>query len=413
MNLKKHPSLYIVFGLLAFLFVWAITIFWLGSPPLARSGVRAGFLVMVLWALAPLVLFAIEDYVLKLGPISNGLQRYARALWLAIGAVTVVLIIRAIVVGQFATLNRGPVAWNVVTDVVRVAIWPTVVLLSLALFREPLGAFFTALGTRASKIGAFNVTIELANLPEARPWSGPGLNDIRLENPTTAADSSGSLFKAIADTTHADYLTVNLENGNAWLTSRLFVLASLIPRIRPIKRIVFLSDPAEKYIGEARPSDVAAALASKYPWLEKAYVSCHVYAKEKPKAKPNDNGCELVHTNTLLGQLEPNAGANILRIYLDSVKGTAEPTGWVTFTHYSEHAEWLTVESLIQLLGKKLNPYIVKRDPGADETASTRILLRTEADFVAIVDTSDRFQHLIDRNRALDQVVRQQTATAS
>lgn len=409
MNLKQHPSLYIVFGLVGFLLVWAITIFWLSPPPIVQNGVRAGFLIMVLWALAPLVLFAIEDYVLKLGPISKGLQRYAHALWLAIGAITFVLTIRAIVVSQFATMNRGPVAWNVVADVIRVAIWPTVVLLSLAVFREPLGAFFTALGTRASKIGAFNVSIELANLPEARPWSGPGLNDIRSEYPTTAADSSGSLFKAIADTTHADYLTVNLENGNAWLTSRLFVLASLIPRIRPIKRIVFLSDPAEKYIGEARPSDVAAALASKYPWLEKAYVSCHVYAN----AKPNANGCELVHTNTLLGQLEPIAGANILSIYLEHVKGTAEPTGWVKFTHYSEHAEWLTVESLIQLLGKKLNPYIVKRDPGADEADSTRILLRTEADFVAIVDTSDRFQHLIDRNRALDQVVRQQTATAS
>jgi hypothetical protein len=364
---------------------------------------------MVLWALAPVVWFVIEDHVLQSGQISNRLQQYARDLWIVIGVITVLITIRAIVVSQFATTPNGPIAWNVVIEVVRVAIWPTVVLLSLALFREPLGAFFTALGTRASKIGAFNVSIELASLPEARPWSGPGLDDLRLENPSTASDSSGSLFTAMADTTHADYLMVNLENGNAWLTSRLFILASLIPRIRPIKRIVFLSSPAEKYIGEARPSDVAAVLASNYPWLEKAYVACHVFCMAKTVA--NVTECELVHGNTLMGHLAPNAGAYILSTYLQRVQGKPEPTGWVTFKEYSEHAEWITVELLIQLLGKKLNPYSVKRDPAADEAAQTRILLRTEADYVAIVDSFDRFQHLIDRYRALDQVVRQQTAT--
>ena len=172
MNLKKHPSLYIVFGLVAFLLVWAITLFWLG-PPLTQSGVRAGFLVMVLWALAPVVWFVIEDYFLQSAPISKRLQRYARDLWIAIGVITVLITIRAIVVSQFPTTPNGSIAWNYVIEVIRVAIWPTVVLLSLALFREPLGAFFTALGTRASKIGAFNVSIELANLPEMRPWSGP------------------------------------------------------------------------------------------------------------------------------------------------------------------------------------------------------------------------------------------------
>ena len=84
--------------------------------------------------------------------------------------------------------------------------------------------------------------------------------------------------------------------------------------------------------------------------------------------------------------------------------------GWESFPNYSEHAEWITKDSLLQLLGRKLNRYSVKRDPAVADEASARVLLRTEADYVAIVDPFDRFRNLVDRYRALDEVVRRETA---
>jgi hypothetical protein len=278
-TLKPHFSLYQVLILGLLMLLWLAAIFWLGPPP-EVIGLRKAVVILAFWSVLPSIWFVIDDYVFKSDPTLNRLQRYARGLWIAVGAVTFILILRTIIVNHLPT-TRGPVAWNLVVDVVRLSIWPVVVLVSLALFRTPLGDFFSALGRRASKIGAFNVSIELTNLPEAQQMSVINLNDLKSENPMAAADSSGSLFKAIAETTQADYVTVNLEDGEAWVTSRLFILAVLVPRVRPIKRIVFLSGPSEEFLGEARPADLVAALAANYQWLEEAYIESHVYAYQQ------------------------------------------------------------------------------------------------------------------------------------
>jgi hypothetical protein len=365
--------------------------------------------LIAIWALAPTAWLLVDEYSPSSGATATRLLVFARVLWIAVGVFTMLLVLRLAYVSTRGVWNGGAISWNVVVDIVRIAIWPLVVLVSLTLFREPLGAFFNALGTRASRIGAFNLTIELADVPVARPWSGPTLDDLKLEYPVMAGDSSRSLFTAIADTTQADYLTVNLEDGEAWLTSRLFILATLVPRIRAIKRIVFLSDPAEEFVGDVKPSDLTSVLATEYPWLEKAYIVSHVYAAASA------GGCELRYNNTLLGPLKPTEGDGILGNFLFHIKGQPadaqrDPSEWIDLGHYNEHAKWVTKDLLLQLLGKKLNRYFVKRDPTVKELASSETLLRTEADYVAIVDTFNRFHNLVDRHRALDEVVRREIA---
>lgn len=73
---------------------------------------------------------------------------------------------------------------------------------------------------------------------------------------------------------------------------------------------------------------------------------------------------------------------------------------------------WVTVTALVNLLGRQLNPNAVKRDPSVDDTVITRTLLRHDSHYVAIVDGFDRFEHLIDRHIALDQVVRREMTQA-
>src|SRR5262249_51807496 len=151
-------------------------------------------------------------------------QQYARDFWVGTGAIVLLLAARELSRGQATTPTQYVIAWNLVIEVIRILAWPALTALAFILFREPISAFFNALGSRASKIGVFTVSVELATLPEAQPWSGPSIDDLKAEFPTAAGDSSGSLFRAVADTAHADYITVDLEEGEAWLTSRLFIL---------------------------------------------------------------------------------------------------------------------------------------------------------------------------------------------
>jgi hypothetical protein len=366
--------------------------FWLGRASLSASLTVLAVLI-TFWALAPAVWILLGDIrELKL----TLFQRYARGLWLAVGAITLIITVQAIIRRQLSVWGPGPVDWKIVQEIIGIVIWPMVVLLSLVLFQEPLGAFLRALGARASKIGVLNVSIELASLPEARAWSGPILDDLKSQYPIAATDSAAGLFAALADTTRADYVTVNLEDGRAWLTSRLFILATLIPRVRPIKRIVFLCDPAEEFLGEARPSDVAAVLSLKYSWLENEYLEAQRLAglEPKPVGPP-----EL--TNTKAGE--------VLREYLNRVQQRPAPAvppsnEWELFPgEYAERAKWLTKELLLEILGTKLNRYSVKRDPTVNSSTSVQAVLLTDADFVAIVDTLGSFRHLIDRYQALDQ----------
>jgi hypothetical protein len=61
---------------------------------------------------------------------------------------------------------------------------------------------------------------------------------------------------------------------------------------------------------------------------------------------------------------------------------------------------------LVQLLGKRMHTIPVKRDPSEDGTVAARTLLRHDEDYVAIVDMAGRFLHLVDRRKAIDQVLR-------
>jgi hypothetical protein len=410
----QHRNARLLIATVALLFLaWAVATLWFGWPALSQVSLQINaFALIFLWALGPPVWFLIEGQIWKSEPGLEQVQRHCRDFWLGAGAIVVLLAARGLSVTQAQPLSRYVVAWNLVVDTVRVMAWPTVAIFGFFLFREPVSAFFNALGTRASKIGAFNVSIELTSLPEARPWSGPMLDDLRSESPAAAADSSRSLFRAIADTTPADYVTVDLEDGKAWLTSRLFILAALLPRVRPIKRIVFLGGPAGSFVGESTPAFVVEALAQKYNWLEEAYINAHVFTAGQE--------VQLNQGFTLLGRLYPELADGVLNRFLFTVKKYVAPgtentpaaAGWERFGNVDEHAEWVTVASLTQLLGRNLNLNAVKRDPSAGEVTVARTLLLHDSHYVAVVDGSDRFQHLIDRYAAMDKVVRREMAVA-
>ncbi len=385
---------------------WAITAAWLAWPGSA-AGTRLVVATVLVWGMGVPVLLVAEGAVPGAGRYLRLARTFGRALWLGAGAVVLLLVVRD--VAAVLATGAGPeIDWRLAADVLKSALWPLVTAVGIVALRQPLGAFVTTLGARASKISALNVTLELATLPEAQSWSGPALDDFKAAYPATATDSSGGLFRAIAETTLADYVTVDLGEGREWLTSRLFILAALVPRVRPIGRIVFLHGSAASYLGEAPPADVADALARAYPWLEQAYVRSLTQI-ETSTATPQ---IELQPGRGVLGWLRPEIGAQLLSQYLNEVKVGTPGADWVTLSAgYSEHAAWLSADAVRTLLGRLLGDAAVTRDPAGDDAAAGRTLLRHDDDFVAVVDTRGRFLYLIDRKRAADEALQRELAT--
>jgi len=140
MTITRRRLLFLIVGISIIVFAWLEVMVRVAQMP--RSGLA---ILLTFWALAPAVWFLIEEYFPNTDAHAGRLHRYAYLLWIAVGALTLLLALRAIIASQWGMWNRGPVAWNMVVDVVRIAIWPAVVVVSLVLFREPLGSFFNAL----------------------------------------------------------------------------------------------------------------------------------------------------------------------------------------------------------------------------------------------------------------------------
>lgn len=389
--------------------LWAISSLEFNFPSLAPGHGHLNAIALVfLWTLAPPVWFAVEWKIWRSEPSLAVEQTYARNFWLGTGAIVVFLAAHSLISAPMAPASR-PISLALPVEGIKAIAWPLVAMIAFFLLQEPLGAFLSGIGARASKIGAFNVTIELAALPDAQKWSGPNLDELKDENPAVAQDSSGSLFRAVADTTHADYVTVDLRNGEAWLTSRLFALTAIIARVRAIQRIVFLQGTDGSFLGECSPLSISQALARKYPWFEQLYLSTFVVMGSNP--------VQVRDGRPLLGKIAPNEATMIMGEFLNSIKqyGTLPPPdpSWTVFAQYAEHAEWISRDSLKELMGRNLNTVPVPRDPSEDGTAAARTLLRHDEDYVAIVDMAGRFLRLVDRRKANDQAVRGMLATKS
>lgn len=137
-------------------------------------------------------------------------------------------------------------AWGV--QVVQALAVPTVILSVVLIFRVPLSAFLTNVAGRINKVSFAGVAVELVPARELRPdWSidmqavANTIYDVRQLSPASAFDSyADSLLAQFDDATPIDYLVIDLGSGSSWLSTRLFVFAELLGRMRDIKVLVFL-----------------------------------------------------------------------------------------------------------------------------------------------------------------------------
>ena len=302
--------------------------------------------------------------------------------------------------------------------------WPLVVLIALYRLREPLAKFVSELGGRATKVSVFQFSVELATIPEFKPTYVVGYETLRNLTPSTAFDSgTTTLFEQISDVSASDYAIIDLGVKEKWLTSRLYIFALMLGRMRNLKCLVFLETRGEVrrvFLGSATPDQIRWTLAQKYPWLEAAFVHAYSGAIPNPANMATANDPFIFSDHGALIAYKAN---DLVQHYVDAIQQNVEPPPplpnepeeWIplydTFNNpYWERTAWLDGDLRANFLVPVLQTASVVDSVDIPAETRVRSILRRSAAFVALVDQNGVFQALVDRQELLDQVAKKLAA---
>jgi hypothetical protein len=315
-------------------------------------------------------------------------------------------------------------------ELVKALAWPVVALLLAAAFRQPITQFVGALGSRITKLSLFKVELEL--VPASAATVTPLLDDIRTAtSPAAISDSSRMMLEQVQSGAPADYALVSIGQGEEWLTSRLFIAAVMMERMRGVKVFVFVertSTTERRFIAVAQVRQLRWALSRRYPWLEAAWLRGLVsqypaglpanaqalplgalwppdprtLAMPQPLVVSDTGGFEAWSARQLVGGL-------IQSLQRDSAPPVPpQPSSngeWVTLKGgKQERTTWVTRELLGSLLPQSAFDAWANGMRDAPRAQRTRAVLRTAAQFVALLDGDREFSRLVSRQALLEEI---------
>jgi hypothetical protein len=288
------------------------------------------------------------------------------------------------------------------TALSQVICWPIVVLTVLLIFHQPLSRFLEELGRRATKVSAFDISIEFARAPSPpAPWSDPALYDSsNLIGGYVTSTTIMELFQRIRDETRWHYLIVDIQAGKRWLISRLYLFTVILRHMYGLRCVVFAETKGEyarRLLGIATPEQVQLALANKYAWLEEVLVEALLDQKITVLTEPLPKDKAQATVNRFIEDERIQQGQ-------DPQDPEWEQLGdqpiW-------EHTKWLNLERVNEGLrgvffDQDASQFVDSPDISTSER--NQALLRRRAPFVALVNTKGEFKGLIDRQALLERV---------
>jgi hypothetical protein len=295
--------------------------------------------------------------------------------------------------------------------------WPVVAAAALYWYREPLTRFLEGLGQRVTKLALFEFAIELATMPEYAPVWKIGADDVRRLTSAQVFDSgTQTLFEQMAIQPGSDYAVVDLGFGNQWLTSRLYIFALMLARMRNLRCFVFVHTRGEVYrrfLGVATPEAIRWALARRYPWLEHAYINAQhsLYAGD-PASLSADASVQILSD---YGSLDWYRARQLVNQYVTLIQQSVAPpsetqTEWEELEAQPptpalwERTEWITVPLLADLLSGVMDEAHVEDSPDLPSQMQAAAIARRPAPFVALVDKERVFHALVDRQVLLEKL---------
>ena len=310
--------------------------------------------------------------------------------------------------------------WQILVELLSVIAWPLIVGLALFLYRKPLSTFIDGLGQRVTKVSAFEVSIELAELPTPpSPWSDPNISE-NSEMIGGEVDSTTlmTLFERIGANEPWDYLIVDVRDGRFWFVSRIFIFTVFLQAMRGLKCVVFVQTSGEyrrRLLGLASPGDVRTALGQAFPWLEKSLqnaLSKHPPSFLAPALPPDIAGAiirtfiedkdmrllcdpeELIKTPS---SCQPDDQRPTDKIKPEEWERLGDREIW-------EHTYWLNLD--IRQVSEAVTDSFYERDsshyvesPEAAAEEKIRTLLFRKAPYIAVVNSQGEFRALLDRQK--------------
>jgi hypothetical protein len=294
--------------------------------------------------------------------------------------------------------------WDAGIQLIRILAWPLVVIIGLIMLRKPLTAFLSSLGGRVTKLGVFQVSIELATLPPPpSPWSDPNFpQSSEMTGGDVFSTALMTLFERIQESSTWEYLIVDIKDGRRWLLSRVFIFTVFLKAMRGLKCVVFVETTDSHYrklIGVASPDAVRLTLLREFPWFESALS----------ESQRNYN-IPLLHPS-----VSPGDAGNIIRHFIEQPEMRANalpavPEQWTRLgvQEIWEHTEWLTTENKDRYLRRSFYEWdssIYLDTPAAQPEARTKELLSRKAPHVALVNSRFEFQGVVDRATLVESAV--------
>jgi len=304
---------------------------------------------------------------------------------------------------------------DALVELVKAIAWPVAAVFAAVIFYRPIYRFLEAIGTRATKLSVFKVEVEL--LAGARPSASPSLEDIKNPEGALVGDSARNLFEQVQDESPADYALIDIGSGEEWLTSRLFIGAAMLERMRGVECLVFVGrvdGTDRKLLAVASLRRIRWALSQRQPWLEMAFAQAYAEAHFNIAVVPfpsvgsiqvNQMGQPKI--KSLTGGLEPSVATNLVRRFIQLVQDTSAGTGpdWVSLSAARmERAEWVTTALLHQVLSADAFEMWTHEDRDKPRSDRAKAVLRRQAPFVALVNVDRQFTRLIDRRALLEKV---------
>ena len=300
-------------------------------------------------------------------------------------------------------------------QLINVLVWPTVVVIVLIVFRKPLADFLLGIAGRVTKFSItqfFAVELSLPDVSSLKFADLEGTYSKQIPSGEVGSDSLRELLQAIEkDKVKAlDYVVVDLDAEQKWLTSRLFIFTLILKRMRGLRCVVFQGtrcNVPQSFVGIALADEVRWELARQYPWLEVIYNKAYTTAKSLMP----------VQTQSKRGELTIEIAAELVGAFAhdDDMRkdktSSPDPSEWVCVEKgaysYWEHAKWIDEACLKNDLGGALRTSEEVWYEDSLDTSKVRraqALLRRKGPFVALIDGERIFRGLVDREALLEEV---------
>lgn len=300
----------------------------------------------------------------------------------------------------------GAPVWLEATTVL---VWPVAVFLAVTILRKSIAEALKGLGARAKSLSFGIVAFDFGEAT-VRALAPESLDDVRDIAPhAPMLESGAALTVSLTDPTPAECIVVDLGAGEDWITSRLYVVASLVARMRGIRVMVFTASASagSRLVGTAQPEHVRWALAAAYPWLEVAYLHAqHSLVSAVSSATVERGQVSLTRD----GRLDSWDAVQTFNAYKHQLQTPVPPvgtSGWINLGEKWERANWVTPTLLTSVLAENLNRGAVRQDfdTPADELA--RRVLRFPLDYVPTIDGTGTFLRVVARRAYANRTLRQ------